>query len=390
MKRALDLGRRTRGDALVTGAIVLLAVLEAVLGTKLHGPVGLRLLGALAIVLPLAWRRRSGLAACVLTLAAIFAVGGLGGMPGDPPIFVLLAFVVASYAPAAYEDLPRALIGGAVTVAAMSVFVFVGGHEATRPEDIAFGYAEVVVAWVFGRAMRRRELRGEQLEERAVTLEREQERQAQRAVADERRRIARELHDVVAHGVSVMVVQAQAGSRVLRSDPDRAAQALSEIEAAGRQALVELERMLGVMRPDDSRDPALTPSPRLADVAELVARARTAGLPTTLRVEGAAGSLSRGLELAAYRVLQEALTNALKHGGGAQTDVLVNYGTTELELRVANELREPLAFGAGRNGTGHGLIGMRERVALYHGTLEVGRRVNGGFAVRARLPLGDT
>lgn len=371
---------------LVTGALVLVALLEAVFGSRLHGPLGLRLLAALVIMAPLAWRRRSGLAACVLTIAAIMAVGALGGLPEDPPIFVLLAFLVASYAPAAYEELPRALVGGAVTFAAMSVFMFVGGHEATRLQDAAFGYGEVVVAWVLGRAMRLRDVRGAQLEQRAVTLEREQELQARRAVADERRRIARELHDVVAHGVSVMVVQAQAGARVLRNDPERAGQALSAIETAGRQALVELERMLGVMRAEGGEDPALSPSPRLGEVDQLVERARAAGVPATLRVEGEAVTLSRGLELAAYRVLQEALTNALKHGRGP-TEVLVSYGPAELELQVANELPRPPVSPGARNGTGHGLIGMRERVALYEGEFAAGEQPDGRFVVHAVFPL---
>jgi signal transduction histidine kinase len=220
-------------------------------------------------------------------------------------------------------------------------------------------------------------------ERRAQLAERERDVAAREAVVGERARIARELHDVVAHSVSVMVVQAQAGPRLL-AEPERAKGVFESIETTGREALVELRRLLGVLRAPDQQ-PATVPQPGLAALQTLVDQVRDAGMRVDLRVEGDPSQLPPGIDLSAYRIVQEALTNSLKHAGRAEAEVIVRYEPSALELEILDN-------GAGApsrvNGSGHGLVGMRERVVLYGGTLEVGARNGHGFAVRARLPLG--
>ena len=204
-----------------------------------------------------------------------------------------------------------------------------------------------------------------------------------RAAADERRRIAREMHDVVAHSVSVMVVQAGGARRILDRDPERAVEAAARIEEVGRAALTEMRRLLGVMHHGEE-EAGRAPQPTLRELDALVDRARAAGLPVTLVVEGSPRPLPAGKDLAAYRVVQEALTNAIKHARGAPTSVIVRWEPSALELEIVDT-------GAGRvvngNGAGHGLVGMEERMRLYDGSVRAGTRPGGGFAVVARLPL---
>jgi signal transduction histidine kinase len=220
-------------------------------------------------------------------------------------------------------------------------------------------------------------------ERRAQLAERERDLAAREAVVEERARIARELHDAIAHNVSMMVVQAGAERRVLdeRDGPTR--EVLETIERIGRGALTEMRRLVGMLR-SDSGDP-LTPQPGLDDLPTLVRQVGEAGLPVELQVEGERRELPVGIELSAYRIVQEALTNALKHAGQAHASVRVRYSADSLELEIvddgAGERQAPIAPG------GHGLVGMRERVALYGGRLDAGRRPSGGFAVRVLLPI---
>ena len=203
------------------------------------------------------------------------------------------------------------------------------------------------------------------------------------AVVDERRRIAREMHDLVAHSMSVMVVQAGGARRILDRDPARALEAATMIERTGREALAEMRHLLGVLNLPEARA-ALAPQPTLAELDELIARSRAAGLPTVLDLRGERRPLPAGLDLAAYRIVQEALTNALKHSGHAPTTVIVDYGEHELALEIRDE-----GSGGSNTGGGHGLVGMRERVRLYGGEIETGPADGGGWCVRARLPLGE-
>ena len=219
-------------------------------------------------------------------------------------------------------------------------------------------------------------------ERRARVAERERDVAAREAVVEERARIARELHDVIAHHVSIMVVQAGAERRVLGAANTSTREALETIEQIGRSALTEMRRMLGMLR-DDANEP-LTPQPGLGDVPTLVEQLREAGLPVELHIDGDPRELPVGIELSAYRIVQEALTNALKHAGDARATVHIRFGTESLELEIADD-------GAGRpavaRGGGQGLVGMRERVALYGGRFDASRNPSGGFAVRAVLPI---
>ena len=233
-----------------------------------------------------------------------------------------------------------------------------------------------------GWTLHKRRVQAVRLEDRAAQLEIEREERARAAVSEERARISRELHDVVAHSVSVMVVQAQAAQRLSGAEhKDLRRQALCSIETTGRQALVEMRRLLGVLRRTDA-DLSLAPQPGLGRLDDLIGQMRDAGLPVEVHVEGDAESLPPGVDLSAYRIVQEALTNTLKHAGPARAQVTIRYRTDEVELEITDD-----GAGTGKGGgAGQGLMGMRERVAIYGGFLESGRQ-NGGYLVRARLPL---
>jgi signal transduction histidine kinase len=264
------------------------------------------------------------------------------------------------------------------------VDVFVLVERRQDEPDVVYVTVLVGAVWQAGRVIRRRRLHAEGLEQHAARLERDREEQARGAVADERARIARELHDVVAHSVSVAVVQAEAGETLLERDPDAARQAFVAIQDTGRQALAELSRLLGIMRKDGDA-PNLAPPASISRLAPLVEEMRAAGLPVDIVVDGRPRQLAPGVDLSAYRIVQEALTNTLKHAGPAHAVVRVTYDQRALEVEVTDD-GAGTANGADRGG-GHGLVGMRERVTLYGGELEAGRRPEGGYAVRARLPL---
>ncbi|MFD7865201.1 sensor histidine kinase [Streptomyces sp. NPDC057682] len=249
-----------------------------------------------------------------------------------------------------------------------------------------------VLAWVLGDSMRTRRAYFDQLEERAARLEREREAQSKVAVAAERARIARELHDVVAHNVSVMVVQADGAAYVLDAAPDQARQALETISGTGRQALAEMRRLLGVLRTGDGPESGeYVPQPDVEQIEVLIEQVRTAGLAVDFRVEGTPRPLPSGVELTAYRIVQEALTNTRKHGGpNAGASVRLVYFDDGLGLLVEDDGRgaaHELYEDGGADGAGHGMIGMRERVGMVGGTLDAGPRPGGGFRISALLPL---
>jgi signal transduction histidine kinase len=248
--------------------------------------------------------------------------------------------------------------------------------------DFSFVGIFIAVSWTVGFVLSRRAAQTRELRERAAQLELEQDEAASRAVAEERQRIARELHDVVAHSVSVMTVQVGAVRRLLLPEQEKERQALETVEATGREALTEMRRLVGLLR-EQGAMPEFSPQPGLATMSALLENMRAAGLPVELEVEGSPRELPPGVDLAAYRVVQEALTNALKHGGTAHAWVSVSWQEDGLELEVANDGK---GDGDGSGG-GHGLAGMRERVSLYGGTVESGPRQGGGYVVRARLPV---
>jgi signal transduction histidine kinase len=323
------------------------------------------------------------LAACVAvrrlypTLAGVVAQGMMAltfGVWGDTQILgSSIAWFCALYGLTVWTSRNRFVAG--------AVFVFVSnlaaatGPVASFQRSVPFAVITLVVMLLVRRVLGDRE--------RQVQLaQRERDVAAREAVVEERARIARELHDAIAHNVSMMVVQAGAERRVLEPSSGSTRDVLETIEKIGRGALTEMRRMVGMLRSDTS-DP-LAPQPSLDDLTTLVAQVREAGLPVDLRVEGERRSLPVGIELSAYRIVQEALTNALKHAGGAHAVVHVRYGAESLELEIIDDgpgATAPVSSG------GHGLVGMRERVALYGGRLDAGRRPSGGFAVRVLLPI---
>jgi signal transduction histidine kinase len=338
----------------------------------------------LLVTLPLAVRRRTPAATLLTATGALLLGAFLVSHSKGVPVAVFLAMLLAFYSVGAHCDDRRSPIVGAAALAAIAAAdlarpgTFNG--SGTRPA----AWLAFAIAWLFGRDLRRRRQRVADLEDRAAQLEREREEKAQLAVAEERGRIARELHDVIAHGVSVIVVQAQAGPHLL-GDTQRAVGVFRAIESSGRDALVELRRLLGILRSGDEQL-AIGPQPGLGSLQSLVEQVRASGLPVELRIEGEPVHLPAGIDLSAYRIVQEALTNVVKHAGNASAEVVVRYGTHAFELDIVDDGRGGTSS---VNGSGHGLIGMRERVALYGGTLETGTRDGGGYEVCARLPLGD-
>jgi signal transduction histidine kinase len=338
-------------------------------------------------VVPVIWRRTHPLPVLVVIGAAALAYESIG-FP-DSSLNALSA-LLAIYAVGAYTDRRQAYIGGAISAVLVALILVANWDSEAEITNIIANYVIFGTAWVAGDNIRQRRERVKALEDRAALAEAGKLEEAHRAVAAERTRIARELHDVVAHSVSVMVVQAGAARRLLQReepDPARAIEALTSVETTGRESLTELRRLLGVLRQDDDQSFGRVPQPSIAHVDSLVQHSRDAGLDVALVVEGDAAALAPGVDLTAYRIVQEALTNAIKHAGpGAHADVRVCYADDVLEVIVADNGR---GIDADRtaNGGGHGLVGMEERVALFGGTLQVGNRPGGGVQVRATLPL---
>jgi signal transduction histidine kinase len=328
-------------------------------------------------------RRRWPLATGVVSICATAAIFVIGGE--DQSIAVTIAWFCALYGIAVWTNLRGFLLGFGVLVAT-NALTLLGPHQSAQ-NTVEFTAIPGVAMLLCRRAVRDRQLRAEALAARAELLEREQQLRANEAIADERARIARELHDLVAHNVSVMVVQAGAERHALPPDQTSTRETLSSIEQSGRQALAEARRLLGMLRHGASGGTReeLEPQPSIEQIDLLVEQIQRAGLPVALEVRGDRKPLPAGLDLCAYRVVQEALTNVLRHAGPARAHVLVDYGPDALGVEVSDDGRgtaKPTT-----NGAGHGLIGMRERVALYGGELTVGPRDGGGFEVRARLPL---
>jgi signal transduction histidine kinase len=240
-------------------------------------------------------------------------------------------------------------------------------------------------SYLAGSEIASRQGQADRQRERAHQLEQERVEAVAAATETERRHIARELHDVVAHSVSVMVVQAGAARKVMADKPDAARESLLAVEASGHEAMAELRRLLGVLSENGTEAPPLAPQAGMVGLDALIARVREAGLPVELRVEGPQESLAPGVDVAAYRIVQEALTNALKYAGGARTEVIVRYTPDGLEIEVIDEG----TIGTPADGIGRGLVGMQERVALFGGTVEAGKRPEGGYAIRANLPFDE-
>jgi signal transduction histidine kinase len=424
MRTPWSLVRRVRelpptvADGLLAALLTLIALPQLFLDSEYFerldiqfrppGPLAVLLL--LCQTVPLAWRRRAPYAVLAVTWAAATTQMAVG----YKPTFAEAAMVVALYTVAAHRPRPRAALAAGLFAAGMVGYgLIIEAKYPTAFGDGLQGWVQTFVqygaAFFLGDLQKRRLAYTAKLEALTAQLAEEQELRSRWAVTEERGRIARELHDVVAHSVSVMVVQAGAARRTLAASPEQAATALGQIERTGRQALVELRRLLGLLRDDEAGDADLAPQPGLAHLESLAAAAREAGLPVEVAVEGEPRPLPAGVDLSAYRIVQEALTNSLKHSGPSRARILVRYGPHDLRLEVrdggpAGDGHGPpagngLESAGGRQPTdsdrqtrrsgrsGHGLIGMRERVALFGGTLETGSLPGGGYRVAARLPL---
>jgi signal transduction histidine kinase len=361
-------------DALLAASLAVLVQLE-IWFTDVTVAKTVAVPAALLMTLPLAWRRRVPLAVTILVMASWTCQSLLDSSP-QPPQTALLALITALFSVAAHSGRRAALVGGGTSLAALLI---------SAPSDAVVIGPLFAGVWLAGRLLHERQRLAAALQDRASALAREQEETARLAIAEERARIARELHDVVAHSVSVMVVQAGAERLALGENQHSTRETLLAIERTGRQALTEMRRLLDMLRTEDD-ELALAPEPSLDHLDSLLAHVREAGLPVALRVEGERGPLPAGVDISAYRIVQEALTNALRHAGPVRARVLVRYGEDDVEVEVADDGPGPKEG----NGSGHGLVGMRERVALYGGELTMGKGDAGGYVVRARLPFDRT
>jgi signal transduction histidine kinase len=365
-------GRRPWAVDLLIAAAPAAFVEFEILTTDVAGPlVWLVPLGLLA-TLPVAVRRRMSVLATVLVTVGIVVLDAVSEV--QEPQSTLLPYLLVVYSAGAHAERTRGLAALAVAVTGLTI---------DEPEDVIVLGPLSVATWLTGRLVRSWRRQAVELGRLAAELERERAESARRAVEDERARIARDLHDVVGHSLSLMVLQAGAERLGLGADRSGTRDALAAIERSGRSTLAELRRLVGVLRSADD-GPELAPLPGLAGVDELVGQVREAGLPVDLRLEGTPVALPPGLDVAAYRIVQEALTNALRHARApTQVTVRIAYGGRELTLEVEDDGRPAPAPEA----PGHGLVGMRERTALYGGRLTAGSRPDGGFAVRCCLPL---
>jgi signal transduction histidine kinase len=391
-RMSLRLSRRPRlgerefaEDVLLALAITLFAQLDLWFNVEQATHYGADVAAALVTLVAtsvLALRRRAPLLTVCVVSAAV-AVPELASrltiqLWGD---FVPL--LVAVYSTMRHGGRRAAIAGFAVTAAAL-VVVELRVPVSGGVSNIPFIWVPYAIVCAAGRILRARELAHAAIRTHAEKLESEQDETIRAAILEERARIARELHDIVAHSVSVIVVQAGAAEDLLDRDPERARVPLLSIQETGGHAIAELRRMLGLLR-DERAKPTLAPQPGTAQIGDLVEQMSELGLPVELHVEGTTRAVSPGVELAAFRVVQEALTNTLKHAGPVKATVVLRYGEEALDIDIVDD-----GNAARSNGDGHGLIGMRERVAIYDGVLEAGPRPEGGFAVRVRLPVAKT
>jgi signal transduction histidine kinase len=380
---ATDRGRVAHYVVAVSLAIFLLVEYATLKDVDGEPPANRSWMMALAAVTAIAllFTRRFTFVAPLLAAIALAAtlplMDSTVASESDAPFLIAILFV--PWCIGTYNERGRA-IAGLVVCEGIGVWANLALGETTS--DFIWIGAFIGVAWTTGFILSRRTAHARELAERAERLEQEQRVAAEQAVLEERQRIARELHDVIAHSVSVMTVQTGAVRRLLRPEQEKERQALETVEATGREALTEMRRLVGLLRGRGAM-PEFSPQPGMETIDSLLDGVRAAGLPVELDVEGAPQDLPPGVDLAAYRVVQEALTNALKYAGPAHAWVGVRWREDELELEIANDGR---GDGDGSGG-GHGLAGMRERVSLYGGQIESGERDGGGYVVRARLPI---
>jgi signal transduction histidine kinase len=346
-----------------------------------EGPLWLDVLIVLAFFTPVFFRRVFPVGALATAVVVVGATSFLDASLAQNNVFFFVAALSISALFGMQPD-RRAAVGGLLLIHAVSAVIVANDPWASFNDDFVWSMVTFSVVWIVGFALGGRLREADRAKRIALQAEQEREEQARLAVAEERARIARELHDVVGHSVSVMTVQAAAVRRLLEPDQDKEREALQVVEQTGREALAEMRRMVGVLRrPEEA--PALAPQPSLGYLDQLLATTREAGLPVDLRVEGTPTELPPALDTTAYRIVQEALTNAVKHANADRAEVVVRYGNGTVELIVSDDGRG----NADGGGSGHGLVGMRERVSVYGGELEAGPKAGGGFRLRATLPV---
>jgi signal transduction histidine kinase len=371
-------------DSLLATAFLVIVLVGHLVTTdntvKYHDANTVSVLLTIGVAVPYYFRRHAPLAVLLISEVCVVALTVGDYQTGAAPGVLL----VGLYTLAAWCDVRDRAIGAAAIVIGLTV-VAVTGIPGVSAVGLALNFATFAAAYLFGSTMRNRRLYSQQLEARASALERERNEETKRALAEERLRIAQELHDVVAHSMGVIAVQAGVGAHVIDTEPGEAKKALEAISQTSRSTLAEIRRLLGVLREDQGA--SYLPAPGLADLHRLLREVASAGLHAEVHVEGSATELPPGVDFTAYRVVQEALTNVLKHAGRATATVRIGYEDTALRLEISDD-------GRGVNGQatpgGHGLVGMRKRVGVYGGSFEAGPRTGGGFRVAVRLPYGET
>lgn len=383
MRRTWDLARRYWPEVAVAAAALATVIVVVVRQDSANAPETAPVFAApmaVAVVLPLLARRwwpfASGALVWVLGAAISFVDNRLVSSTGT----TFAAGIAAAFILGNLGDARQSRAGLLIVIGGAYIIIY------NSPDNNAAGYiltpALFAMGWISGFALQQRGARADEAELRAARLAREREEATRAAIADERARIARELHDVLGHSVSVMTIQASAVRRVLTSEQEKERAALLSVEQTGREALVEMRRLVGILRLGDGA-PDLEPQPGVGQVPNLVAQARELGLAVELRVEGEPVPLPPGVDLTAYRLVQEGLTNARKHSNANLTEVRLRYVPNALEVEVCDDGRGTADVNEG----GQGLIGMRERVSIYGGEFEAGPRAEGGYRLRARLPV---
>jgi signal transduction histidine kinase len=383
VRRLWSLAKLLWVDALITlgMGITLKIAAHAPDPNGANGPVWVDILITLGFYVPLYFRRRYPMAA---PLASVVVVGATSFADAGFLDNNFAAFITALGIAAWFGLRPdvRQGIAGWAALQATSIVTTYNDPHTNSIGDYFWSAITFSIAWIVGFALGGKLRTTDVARRLAEQAEQEREEQARLAVAEERARIARELHDVVGHSVSVMTVQASAVRRLLEPDQDKVREALTVVEQTGRDALSEMRRMVGVLRRYEDA-PELEPQPSLEHLERLVAHTREAGLPVDLRIEGKPTHLPAGIDLTAYRIVQEALTNAVKHARADRAEVVVRYANGTVELTISDDGRG----GGDGGGSGHGLVGMRERVSVYGGELEAGPQPGGGFRLRATLPV---
>lgn len=378
VRHRLEVLRAGPGDVVLALGLLAFALAELVALPQL--PRHIAVPAAFGMTVPLLWRHRAPVSVVGVVLGA-FAFQVMLGVPASAQISALVAVLVACYSVGAYAKRGPAIRG--LALALLLAGLTVPSEAGAGLSDLGFVAVVVGGSWGVGRLVGARSSEARASEMRARHSAATSDERARQAAEAERRRITRELHDIVAHSISLIVVQAGGAEQIVQNDPARAAQALRTIQQTGRQSLVEMKRLLGILRGPDLRD-GLQPFPGLDDLETLVNQVRAAGIPAQLTIEGIPRHGGNGVELSVYRVVQEALTNVMKHAGGADVQVHLRYTDQDLHLDIIDNgtTETPPAPASGT-----GLVGMRERAELFAGELEAGPGPDGGFQVHGRFPL---